>query len=658
MNYKNILETSSITQAIALARKKIEDNLLIDALDICEEILNKYPMNRDSKRIIKNIRSDPASKLLADKIFQEGNVLYQKGDLGGALNCFKKSVSIDPNHFKSYFNMAVVFQNTGYLVDAIKNYIQVLKFNPSTPDVYSHAGAILRNVRFSEYESGFDTFVLQILDERNYVRPSEICPAVISLLKKKPQIRSIRGMCKSQSSADNLTTIIESLSKESLFLKIISLSPIPDLEFEKILTHIRAEILRNIHTLTCASSFVRVLSAIAVQCYMNEYIYKKLDSEIEILTEIENEMSESVVYNTETHVKKILILACYKPLHLYKWSAYIHQIADLSAVVDMQVGQIEEEKKLASHIKGLKKISNSISIDVQEQYEASPYPRWIDLKVEKNSLTIREIGRRARLKISNESIYNCISPKVLIAGCGTGQQSIEVGSRLQNSKIVAVDLSVASLSYAIRKTNEFGLTNIEYMQADILDLDDLDQKFDVIECCGVLHHMDNPFKGWQVLTNCLNPGGLIKVALYSKSARNLVNEVRQEIEKLGINADPASIKGFREMVIDSEEHYHKAVRSFADFYCLSELRDLLFHVKEHQFTIPEIEHMLTKLKLEFCGFESDRALNAFISQNAFPDSLYNLSAWSAFENQNPDIFSGMYQFWCQKKGDTSNVYTP
>ena len=175
MNYKNILEASSISQAIALARRKVKDNLPIDALDICEEILNKFPMNRDSKIIIENIISDPSSNLLAEKIFQEGNVLYQKGDLGGALNCFKKSVRICPNHFKSYFNMAVVFQNTGYLVDAIENYIQVLKFNPSTPDAYSHAGAILRDVRFPKYDSRFDTFVLQILSSRSEFGEFVLC---------------------------------------------------------------------------------------------------------------------------------------------------------------------------------------------------------------------------------------------------------------------------------------------------------------------------------------------------------------------------------------------------------------------------------------------------------------------------------------------------
>ena len=658
MQGKNILETLSIHQAIALARRKVKDNLPFDAMDICEDILKKFPVNKDSKNIIKNIRSDPASKLLAEEIFQEGNALYQKGDPGEALSCFKKSVRISPSHFKSYFNMAVVFQNAGYLVEAMSNYIQVLTYNPSITGVYSNAGAILRDMRFSEYDSKFDTFILQILEERNHVRPSEICLAVISLLKQKPQIQSILKICKSQSAPEKITVVIENLSKESLFLKIMSLCPIADLEFEKMLRHLREGILRNIHTMAHTPSLGRVLSGIATQCYLNEYIYKKANSEDEILVEIESRISETIIDQPHVHVKEILMLACYESLHAYRWSKYIYPTADLAAAVELQINQIEEEKKSATSIKILKEISNSISIDVQEQYEASPYPRWVDLKVEKTPLTIREIGRRARLKISNESIYNCISPKVLIAGCGTGQQSIEAGSRSPNSEVVAVDLSVASLSYAIRKTNEFGLTNIKYIQADILDLHDLSQKFDVIECCGVLHHMDNPFKGWQVLTNCLNPGGLMKVALYSKSARGSVNEVRQEIEKLGINTDPASIKEFREMVINSEKHHHKAVRSFADFYCLSELRDLLFHVEEHQFTIPEIEHMLTKLNLDFCGFESDRALNAFIRQNAFPDSLYNLRAWNAFENQNAEVFSGMYQFWCQKRGDTSNVYTP
>ena len=37
-----------------------------------------------------------------------------------------------------------------------------------------------------------------------------------------------------------------------------------------------------------------------------------------------------------------------------------------------------------------------------------------------------------------------------------------------NSKVLAVDLSLSSLSYAKRKTDELAFKNIEYLNADIL----------------------------------------------------------------------------------------------------------------------------------------------------------------------------------------------
>ena len=60
-------------------------------------------------------------------------------------------------------------------------------------------------------------------------------------------------------------------------------------------------------------------------------------------------------------------------------------------------------------------------------------------------------------------------PKVLVAGCGTGQQQY-IPSLYKNSKILAIDLSISSLKYAKRKTEELGIENIEYIQHDILDL--------------------------------------------------------------------------------------------------------------------------------------------------------------------------------------------
>jgi len=59
--------------------------------------------------------------------------------------------------------------------------------------------------------------------------------------------------------------------------------------------------------------------------------------------------------------------------------------------------------------------------------------------------------------------------------------------------VLAIDLSLSSISYAKRKTRELGITNIEYAQADILKIGDIARDFYIIESGGVLHHLADPF---------------------------------------------------------------------------------------------------------------------------------------------------------------------
>ena len=41
---------------------------------------------------------------------------------------------------------------------------------------------------------------------------------------------------------------------------------------------------------------------------------------------------------------------------------------------------------------------------------------------------------------------------------------------------------------------------------------------------------------------------------------------------------------------------------------MSELRDLIFHYKEHQFTLPKIKSHLKQLNLSFLGFDDNYIL--------------------------------------------------
>ena len=142
-------------------------------------------------------------------------------------------------------------------------------------------------------------------------------------------------------------------------------------------------------------------------------------------------------------------------------------------------------------------------------------------------MSINEFIKNLYLHVSG-NYEKTDSPEILIAGCGTGQHAINTASRISNSKVTAFDLSYNSVSYGLRKSIEYKINNINFMQGDILDIKNINKEFDIIECVGVLHHMENPKDGLRKITNVLKKNGLIKIGLYSRLARRNITKFRNQ----------------------------------------------------------------------------------------------------------------------------------
>ena len=159
-----------------------------------------------------------------------------------------------------------------------------------------------------------------------------------------------------------------------------------------------------------------------------------------------------------------------------------------------------------------------------------------------------------------------------------GTTSIATARKFPDARILAVDLSRASLAYALRKSRALGLDNIEYAEADLLRLAALDCRFDIIKSSGVLHHLADPFAGWGALLSLLKPGGVMMLGLYSAKGRRSVAHAREFIRQKHIAADPDEIRHARQALIAAHagNGNFASVTGSPDFFSLSACRDLCF----------------------------------------------------------------------------------
>jgi SAM-dependent methyltransferase len=441
------------------------------------------------------------------------------------------------------------------------------------------------------------------------------------------------------------------MASDPLLRALLESAPVRDVALERALTAARTELLqRAIAGPDTLDDRLDFFCALARQCFINEYAFACSADEAAKVDRLQQVMSAALETSASAPALALTALAAYRPLHTLAQAASLPDRpwpAPVAALIDQQVREPIEERELRGTLPALTPIDDEVSLRVQQQYEDMPYPRWLKTAPAGRPINLEWYLRNQfpQARMWFDRSRNGID--VLIAGCGTGQHTIETAQRYADAHVLAVDLSRTSLAYAQRKTRALGLSNVTYAQADILRLGGLGRAFDLIEVGGVLHHLRDWAQGWQVLITLLRPGGFMHVGLYSALARADIRAARAFIAERGYGSSADEIRRCRQELLGCEDGSPlRNVAKYADFFTTSECRDLLFHVQEHQLTIPQIQAFLRDHGLNFIGFTGDAA-ESFRRQVTGGDPA-DLDQWHRFETANPLAFTGMYQFWIQK----------
>lgn len=433
-----------------------------------------------------------------------------------------------------------------------------------------------------------------------------------------------------------------------LFLRAaMEATTLANMQLEVLLGYARAELLQRASNQDAMDDeIVAFACALARQCFINEYAYGQSETESELAGALRDRLLRDLASGAAIAPLTLAVVAAYFPLHaLPQTDALLRRDwpAATAGLLRVQLREPREEMEERRAIATLTPIKSDVSVEVMRQYEENPYPRWTI-----NPLTAFAADRARGRTVATEEQQAKLD--ILIAGCGTGSHAIQIAQVYPNARLLAVDISMTSLAYARRKTRELGLHNIEYAQADILELGAIGRTFDSIESVGVLHHLAEPFAGWRVLISLLRPSGTMRIGLYSDLARRVIVEARARIAARNYRTTADDIRRCRQDIFREAEQW-KPLIGAKDFYSMSGCRDLLFNVMENRLTIPEIAAFLNEQGLTFEGFEpfdDPAVLEKFHKQFPGTADETNLDQWHHFEVEHPETFWDMYVFTVRK----------
>ncbi len=563
-----------------------------------------------------------------------------------AVLLLERIIKIQPSNYRSIFDLGICCSITGNVEKALKCFQNLLQNNYKTNIVIDQLNILIKILSNEEIKKNKFLIIkalnliinLKKFDHEDVWRVFNI---VFSKIELKQLVKN--------ESNNFFNSNLNKFLSESLFLNSLKSFSLKDSDIEKSLIEIRFQLLSLAYTQKELPN-KKFIFSLAHQCFLNEYCYISSEREDEIV----DELIKDIDYENINEVS-LSILACYKPLYKILnntevFSDYKAVNLEFSNLINLQINERNIEKSLSSNLKVLGKIQDPVSLKVKNHYEENPYPRWSVSSLPQKALFIEDVINN---DLQGEFPMNKLNSKkieLLVAGCGTGKQVVDA-FRYGDVNITAVDLSATSLTYGMRKCNELGINNVQFIQSDILNLIKLNKKFDVIECSGVLHHMSSPNDGLRVLKNILKPGGYLKLGLYSELARKFVVKMKEYIKIKNYSDTPEDMKKFRNDIFNHQENNISndiVTKLFLSncFWNLSGVRDLIFHKQEYRYCIDELMEIFNLFNFEFLGFVIQKDILDYFTEK-FPNDKYksNLKNWDYLEKNHPEIFGGMYQFW-------------
>src|SRR5580704_941976 len=460
------------------------------------------------------VRTDPHC---AAAHLGRGSILLASAHFEAAESACRQALACEPRSAAAHFNLGILAMYRGKYPEALPLLARALAQESDAAARAAFASCAARTHFTSDDPLVRATLATAIAEA--WGLPHDLCAAAVSLLMLEAPIAACVRRAEQSWPARLPRAVLYgadglgALAANPLLHAVLAAVPVKSVRFERLLTGARHALLEAaVADGDAADGDAAALpfyAALAQQCFINEYVFDFTAAEQQAAAECRVRLETALAAGAPVPPLLLLAVAACAPLRELRGAQRLTAVAapaPLGAVLRQQLREPLEEEALRARMARLTPIGGGVSAAVRAQYEEHPYPRWVSMPLREQPLPFNAELRRALPFAHFVPLAAENGPEVLVAGCGTGADAVAVARRFRGARVLAVDLSLASLAYAQRKTRELGVTNIEYAQADILELGSLERSFDVVSAIGVLHHLADPLEGWRVLISRLRPG--------------------------------------------------------------------------------------------------------------------------------------------------------
>jgi len=597
----------------------------------------------------------------ADEWSRRGSAAVDAKDLQTARKCFKRAVELDGGNAERRFHLGIVLEALKETGAAAEELTEALRIDPGQAQAARRLSALLGRQPLPD-SARLSPQGLKALLGHDAVSRDAVADAVLRYLARREPLSGIlqQGRSKGWDAAARGLCLKRTgpLLKDVAFLELLRTGVLSSPEIERLLTAVRRVLLLELPRQRLDDpTLLQFALVLMQQCWVNEYVWMAAPEELRALGERRLDIAALLAGDVEQGCD-LLLASLYAPL--FKTLAADVPAESAAAAIRpeafgqalaQRLGDHAEEQARMARIPRRGALADETSRKVAQQYETAPYPRWTRLGF---SMRGEEFRQSIAQYFAPGRLDFMLGPfEVLVAGCGTGLSAIQLALGCgPRARVLGIDLSAASLAYASRMAERFGAGNITFLQADIQQLGefpDFLSRFHIIDCTGVLHHMADPFEGWRSLLGTLAPGGIMRVALYSATARAKLTALRNDPDYPGAGCDDERLRAFRQVLMDRPEGAPGAeFKASLDFYTTSGFRDLALHVSEQCHTLPQIAAFLKEAGLAFRGFHPAsyfQFLRQHYPQEPWPGSL---ERWAELERKVPVLFTRMYTLWCER----------